>query len=69
MLDIDFTGYEEAELRYGARGFYSGEKGINDLMKRHHKFLARHPLCGLKIAKHLDEIRGGEDDQLGKLPR
>ena len=56
MLDIDFLDMKKLSFVM-AEGFYS-EKNINDLMKRHHKFLIG-IRCGLKIArKHLDEIRG-----------
>ena len=56
LKDVDFLKLEKLKLVMD-RGFYS-EKNINDLMKRHHKFLIG-AKTSLKIVSHrLDSIRG-----------
>ena len=50
MLDIDFLDMKKLSFVMG-RGFYS-EKNINDLMKRHHKFLIG-IRCGLKLQESI----------------
>lgn len=57
LKDIDFLDLEKLNLVMD-RGFYS-EKNINDMMKRHHKFLVGVKTSLKIVSKHLNEVRDG----------
>lgn len=55
LKDIDYLDLEKLNFVFD-RGFYS-EKNINDLMKRHHKFLISVRTSLNLASRHLDKIR------------